>query len=538
MRITSISLTNFRAFSYTQKIEIAPVTMLFGPNSAGKSSILMALAYVQQILTKGHCDPNRLDALGDRAIGGFRALVHRNDFSKRIKIRISYEGNTGIWSLYSNNTTGLSNVTQHGSRLILDDIGMNTNNGELEFEIAWSNKRKEAYVRNYRVWANGQYLGGIHSDEGGKTPFIDELNTAHPLLLNYEEDIDSEDGYSEFASVLNGLNPNRAVPAKVIDPEQTDVHFENYISPVSISCDNGALPRRGRPVLTDLTGQELGDDDLDEHFDYLVVEQALSQIFVLPLDLLQHALEQSLQIGPLRKVPHPDFVANPNPEQADWFDGTAAWDILHRDPNTDSEAKKLLDKTSRAFSQVDALNTGYSVINASITDGLGAGMFASNNSFPAALLEKRHIFFIEESSGIKLSAVQLGTGISQVLPIVVAANLDQPRLIAIEQPELHIHPRLQTAIADVIIESRQKHRFLIETHSEHFILRILKRIRQTTDGELPENFEGISADEVVINYLEPNTDGVVVRRIRIDKDGEFIDRWPHGFFEERREELM
>lgn len=60
------------------------------------------------------------------------------------------------------------------------------------------------------------------------------------------------------------------------------------------------------------------------------------------------------------------------------------------------------------------------------------------------------------------------------------------RLIAIEQPELHIHPRLQAAIGDLFVESIQKngHRFIIETHSEHLILRLLRRIRETEKGKL------------------------------------------------------
>ena len=85
MRITRISLTNFRSFKDTQSINVAPVTLLFGPNSVGKSSVLMALAYVQQILKKGHCNPQKLDALGDKTIGGFRALVHGQDLKKTIR---------------------------------------------------------------------------------------------------------------------------------------------------------------------------------------------------------------------------------------------------------------------------------------------------------------------------------------------------------------------------------------------------------------------------------------------------------------------
>ena len=77
----------------------------------------------------------------------------------------------------------------------------------------------------------------------------------------------------------------------------------------------------------------------------------------------------------------------------------------------------------------------------------------------------------------------------------------------------------------------------METHSEHIILRLLKRIRQTTDGELPEGFAPVTPDDVSINYLNSSEDGVQITRLNIDEDGEFIERWPGGFFAERREEL-
>ena len=69
MRITKLSLTNFKSFKETQTIEFAPVTLLFGPNSVGKSTVLIALFYLQQILDKGQCDPQRIDALGGKLVG-------------------------------------------------------------------------------------------------------------------------------------------------------------------------------------------------------------------------------------------------------------------------------------------------------------------------------------------------------------------------------------------------------------------------------------------------------------------------------------
>lgn len=98
MKITKISLTNFRAFKQTQTIEFAPVTLLFGPNSVGKSTVLKALFYVQQILSKGQCNPMYLDALNKKYIGGFENLVHKRDLDTNITLKIEYEKGDAIGS--------------------------------------------------------------------------------------------------------------------------------------------------------------------------------------------------------------------------------------------------------------------------------------------------------------------------------------------------------------------------------------------------------------------------------------------------------
>ena len=59
-------------------------------------------------------------------------------------------------------------------------------------------------------------------------------------------------------------------------------------------------------------------------------------------------------------------------------------------------------------------------------------------------------------------------GVSQILPVLVHAYASQRKLIAIEQPEIHIHPKLQAELGDVFIESAlgdNQNTFLLETHS-------------------------------------------------------------------------
>jgi predicted ATPase len=157
----------------------------------------------------------------------------------------------------------------------------------------------------------------------------------------------------------------------------------------------------------------------------------------------------------------------------------------------------------------------------------------------------------------------VGIGISQVVPVIVSAVSGETGLQMIEQPELHLHPRLQAELGDLFVSTflpddvsiynqyfdslddstklgcpDNLQYYLIETHSEHLILRFLRRIREATDGELPTSVRLLSPDDVTVTYLEGGNTPTIATVIRIDKDGEFLDRWPRGFFEERAKELF
>ena len=110
----------------------------------------------------------------------------------------------------------------------------------------------------------------------------------------------------------------------------------------------------------------------------------------------------------------------------------------------------------------------------------------------------------------------------------------------IQQPELHLHPALQAALGDVFIEaSGGRNQLVIETHSEHLLLRLLKRVRQTHHkvGIAPEL--RLKPEDLCVIYFDPQADGTTdVRRLRVTPEGDFMDRWPNGFFEERGKELF
>jgi predicted ATPase len=142
-----------------------------------------------------------------------------------------------------------------------------------------------------------------------------------------------------------------------------------------------------------------------------------------------------------------------------------------------------------------------------------------------------HLALKSVTSELEVSTSDVGVGYSQVLPLITQAVLARNQLVCVEQPELHLHPAMQSRLADVFIDQAtggNRAQFLIETHSESLMLRILRRIRE---GRLPP-------DDVQVLYIDQDETGTsVVTELPISADGEFMTRWPKGFFDERLEEL-
>jgi hypothetical protein len=133
---------------------------------------------------------------------------------------------------------------------------------------------------------------------------------------------------------------------------------------------------------------------------------------------------------------------------------------------------------------------------------------------------------------------EVGSGVSFMFPIL--ASLTVGRLSIVEQPELHLHPRAQCELGDVFVHAASiGHHSVIETHSEHLILRLSRRIRETTRGQLLPKGLQLRPENALVYYFEPQPDGrTTIHRIRFDEQGEFLDVWPDGFFAERGGELF
>jgi len=132
----------------------------------------------------------------------------------------------------------------------------------------------------------------------------------------------------------------------------------------------------------------------------------------------------------------------------------------------------------------------------------------------------------------------IGSGVSFIFPILTA--IDKTALTVVEQPELHLHPRAQCELGDVFLYGvNHGKKMVIESHSEHILLRISRRIRETSRESLIAPDLKLSPDQVIVHYFRPNGDGTTtVFPIRFDEQGEFLDLWPDGFFAERESEIF
>jgi len=149
--------------------------------------------------------------------------------------------------------------------------------------------------------------------------------------------------------------------------------------------------------------------------------------------------------------------------------------------------------------------------------------------------------FVDKKTGTSVIPREMGLGISQFLPIFLASKVLKRSTQFIEQPELHLHPALQCEVADEFIRSMntQNNRFFIETHSEHLLLRIMKRLRHSSEGKLKKGDDlYLTPDDVCLLYVDDNAEFTYLNELELDDDGSLLDPWPNGFFEEGLDEMF
>lgn len=135
-----------------------------------------------------------------------------------------------------------------------------------------------------------------------------------------------------------------------------------------------------------------------------------------------------------------------------------------------------------------------------------------------------------DSSEALHDLTHVGVGVSQVLPILVMSLLaDSDSTLVFEQPELHLHPKVQTLLSDFFISMALCNKqCIVETHSEYLIDRLRFRIATAP-------FEDEINSQAKIYFVERSSQGSLFREVVINEYGAILD-WPEGFFDQSHQQ--
>lgn len=131
----------------------------------------------------------------------------------------------------------------------------------------------------------------------------------------------------------------------------------------------------------------------------------------------------------------------------------------------------------------------------------------------------------------EVNCADTGFGLSQILPLIVqGAYATEGSLLIAEQPEIHLNPRCQTTLADLFVDMTNRGQgVLLETHSEHLLLRLRRLIAE----------KSINANDVAIYFVEKKQQTSKIRRVPVDSKGHIEGKdWPSEFFGESLSEAL
>ena len=498
MKIKSLTLGGFKGIKNTATIPLAPITLLFGANSTGKSTILHGLLYLYEILVNENLDPEYSQLTGNKVwLGGFDSLIYNKDCDNTLTIGLSLD-------LADKSTLVESFISEVEEELLQKEMlwvpECYMKNWECKFEIAWSSFDLKPYVRTFESYSDGQLVCRICRKSGGRQTIITDLNFRYEWLDSVPMD---------FFPIVD----------LVRHPAGIAVAY------------SGAIPDLSRrlcfPQKFDWKAIWRGDEAIAQ----MAYETAFAQAVLSPAKELVAHIKQLVHIGPLRVIPDYNFSILGEYRPDSWYDGSGAWDEIANFENmyTEGTGGDLCERINKCFMTPEFFNTPYSIQSI-------------DESYEHEFVPHRDgVFIRDERLGINQPFTEVGVGISQVIPVVVGICHDRMKIVSCEQPELHIHPKWQLALADMMLKYNDESigkMFLMETHSEHLLLRLMRRRRETVEETLDDPSLACGPDDVQIIFCEKTEEGTCLTPIAITDEGEFDAPWPNGFFEERRKEFF
>ena len=559
----SIGLQNFQSIREYTKIPLAPITLIYGQNSAGKSAIHDALIFIHEFL-----GDKTTHTLAFQSTTEICARYLNRWASHQRTGRVLSKGYIGQPDdvIISINAWGKYLVpylldTYKGSGALLYDMCADGVVPRFNLRFHFSkDKKDEWYTREFHlIMGNDEFIRYVSNEtpEGGfESSFC--INRKHLLFSVIGKLFGQElDKMAKECEFFNGET--------IIEEDWLILKDLWFVGNSLEWLYEYNLPKP----------RHLSEYEKYLEFDFNQAE-AFRHLIEGLLRLVSDCASLFAKVDtvqPLRPVPQKNesyyrFSSNSSYDrnQTPWKNIAKEvrdreygylWDRLRPSQSTlktlgDDESRSgLLDYVNHVLQHPLFLDTGYEIIGE-------CRFLLSASKIVEIQHDENHNFSyfnqeLDSEVALKLrykpdnfiiEIEDVGVGISQIIPVLCAINDANPS-VYIHQPELHLHPKHQSHLGDIFIErinnNSTKHDkyFFIETHSEHILLRILRRIRETNRSDIRHKLFGFTAEQLCVLYVDKDENGdSKVIKLRVAENGEFIDRWPHGFFTERDEDLF
>ena len=497
LNLTHLFIENFKSIEACE-LELAPITLLYGPNSGGKSSILQALLLLlQTVETHRTTTFNHLVTQGRRVdLGTFQSLVHLQELDRIVSVGFACAPNGQHWGFGDWPARVLLSFQNHEAPSLHGDLravdlqtGGEVRGRNLGCHIRLTRRPDDCPLVPKASAQSGQ----AGQNRGPANYLLDSAWSWKPtdseLHMLEEYLYDSLDDYLDT------------------HPSESATRRDDLRTWALTSLAPLASPDRARfgPGLVPVPPPQ---NDFQVHF------SALMSGF---RDALQTTLERIVHLGAWRGTP-----ARLSGQDLLGTNGFA-WSsqMLAND-------QRVLGKVREWFKKLE----------------LPYDLKPHQYSGDAVFGQMAAVVLRDRRTMVDVSSVDVGYGMSQLIPMLVAGVASMGSVLCVEQPETHLHPRLQGHLADFFIETamegyegdslypRERQQWIVETHSEALIARLQRRIRE----------KKLAPADVKVYYVSPAPEmdpgnrqasrGALIQELRLDESGDFIDEWPHGFFEE------
>ncbi|MEI6331706.1 MAG: AAA family ATPase [Pseudanabaena sp. ELA645] len=504
--ITRISVSGYKSLAEECSIEIAPLTILSGANSSGKSSIMQPLLLMKQTLESTY------DA-GSLKLNGANVRLTSTDqiFTKNIKnTRTSLDSkNSFSVSIELDSNKKLRNIFKKGNKFSGIKISSSTysicENQDKTNVIINSHMTHEEILHSLPVYLQDFYQGKYAKDK----------EILNDFKLNYEAE-----GVKFIPSYLLKIR-FPAIKEEYLDTSQ-DLRESLQIDAVrKQQFENEFRMRRMEKTIKLLDEFYKFSVKTFQCFLYIESRSLLTSNFSINSyqkpNLLSmfdsrelcHSIErrirQLIHVSGLRGNPERTYhIASINNEFIGTFENYVA-SIIHCWKISKDKRLRLLG---------EALQT------------LGLTWKVDTKQIDDTQVEVRVGRLKNKGNGQStdmVSIADVGFGLSQTLPVVVALLVAEPeQLVYLEQPEIHLHPRAQANLAQLLVDAANRGvRVVVETHSELLIRRVQSLIAE----------DKIAAEKVKLHWFSQDDNGFTkVTTAELDETGAFGD-WPEDFSE-------